>query len=271
MARIHPDNFCMSPFGFDFPEFCGGVITLPPPIDENILAECCRENATRHCLDYGRDSPPYAMGHGVTDDYTRVGTTFSVQNGACFETGTWCCQAMTLECLACSHRVRPEEFCDDPELARKNPEICVTITPIDSAALLAQCCQAEAEISCLDLGFPFAVGHGPTEDFRQVATTYSLHLSGNGRGSCTRQDIHCCTDLGNRACVACMNGVLSEDLCNEHADQYPQFCQQIQPCRPCQQGERFCTHPGNADVAWCVNNCAAGHCPSSHCAPACQR
>lgn len=271
MFQIHPEDFCTSWVGFDFPEFCGGFITLPPPIDDRILEECCREDATRSCSDYGRDSPPHVIGVGITTDYTEVGSFFITSNGECFSEVIRCCEAMTLECLACSARVRPEEFCDDPEHSERYPEICVTITPIDRAALLAQCCRAEAETHCLDLGFAFAVGHGPTDDYRQVGTTYTMHLSGSGSGSCTQQDTHCCHDLRNRACVACLNGVPSQELCNEHADEYPQFCPQIEPCRPCRHGERFCTHPGNADVDWCVNNCAGGHCPSSHCAPSCQR
>merc|ERR1712096_182099 len=43
-----------------------------------------------------------------------------------------------------------------------------------------------------------------------------------------------------------------------------------QCCKPCKRGDRGCTHPGNANQAWCNSRCKTGKndvrvCPVSHC------
>lgn len=116
--------------------------------------------------------------------------------------------------MACEHGVVREDFCngdhaaDDPQLWEL---LCLTGE---------DCCmeQASRPDGCDVVLYLHAIGMGFTSDYTQVGTTFEW-----SHESCTEVSTACCHDDG-RSCAACREGVAADDLCSEHAAEYPQFC-----------------------------------------------
>lgn len=83
------------------------------------------------------------------------------------------------------------------------------------------------------------------------------------------QQVQVCCEGEIAQCLACRAHVTVEEFCIENAGQYdcpnlhviPSQAPVLPPgtdrdCKPCEENHVGCSHPGNADHAWCHNNCA---------------
>lgn len=92
--------------------------------------------------------------------------------------------------------------------------------------------QSAQPAGCDQVLYMHAMGIGFTTDHTAVGVTFEW--SG---GTCTEVATACCHD-NSQACSACREGVAPDDLCNDHADAYPEFCIPVDqaPAAVCPEG-----------------------------------
>jgi hypothetical protein len=73
--------------------------------------------------------------------------------------------------------------------------------------------------ACEQVHFAMAIGTGFTTDYTEIGKTYTW-----SDNSCTEMNTLCCQSTDALECVACRNNILPDDLCDAHADEFPQFC-----------------------------------------------
>jgi len=228
---LDPEHFC-DEHAVEFPELCEGHPSLGPDPEE-----CCRAEPAEGCehVEY----PHHILLGAMTDDHTQVGRTFEWGSGGCLESSTMCCWDQSITgCLACQHGVALADWCNGDHAA-ENPQLCLTGE---------DCCveHASRPDGCESVLFLHAIGMGITSDYTQVGTTFEW-----SHDTCSEVSMGCCFD-DSRSCAACREGVAADDLCTDHAAEYPQFCipSEQAPAAICPEGWAQRGESG-ADIGGC--------------------
>lgn len=214
---LDPDHFC-DEHAVEFPELCEGHPSLvPDPV------ECCRAEPAEGCEN--AEYLTQMLVGAMTNDHTQVGMTYEWTGEVCIQSSMGCCwDPHQHGCLACQNGIAVEDWCTG-EHAAANPELCVTGE---------DCCVASRPDGCDSMNPPMLrmIGMGITSDYTQVGVTFSW-----SNNACSELALGCCHD-DSRSCSACREGVAADDLCDEHAAEYPQFCipSEQAPAAVCPEG-----------------------------------
>jgi len=237
--QVDPLHFC-DEHAQEFPVACEGHPSLVNP------EECCQAEPVDGC---DHVEFPIALGHGMTEDHSQVGTTYTWSGGGCVQISTSCCRdEWNIGCLACMHQISREEWCTG-EHAADNPQLCLT----GEDCCVSRTSRPEGCDTRPGLHLN-AQGMGFTSDYTQVGTTWEWS---EAHSTCTETYIGCCFDE-SRSCAACTEGVAVDDLCTEHAAQYPEYCIPVDqaPAAVCPEGWSQRGEIG-ADIGGCgLTSCA---------------
>lgn len=199
---VSPEAFCETADAIGHPEVCLSG------------EDCCVGSPDEAC---SRILFPRVVGMATTTDYSELGTTHAWTSGECFTMTTMCCRDMSrLECVACINTMAPGDLCE--ERGSEFPSVCIQVEP-PRPFNPALCCAESPPDECSGVDVLTAIGDGFVTDFRQVGVTYEWT-----HGACFESHFQCCQDQNRRECMACINSVLPENLCDAHSETFPQFC-----------------------------------------------